>query len=86
MSLTAATVSMQNNLASAIERGRERIGASLTVRQDGFWWIIVIAIAVVIALGLFTAWFIYCRSQGGWPAVDMPAWQKGGTWKMYCHS
>jgi hypothetical protein len=47
-------------------------------------WLILIPIAAVIAMGLFTAWFVYCQMQGGWPALDMPSWQSGGTWKVYC--
>jgi hypothetical protein len=46
--------------------------------------LIIIPIAVVIALGLLTAWFIYCQRRGLWPALDMPSWSSGGTWKVYC--
>lgn len=55
-----------------------------SVRQDRLVWLIVVAIAVVIALGLATAWFVYCQAQGGWPALDMPSFSAGGTWKLYC--
>ena len=58
----------------------------LLVRRDSYVWLIIIAIAIVIALGLMTAWFVYCRNEGGWPALDMPSWTSGGTWKMYCAS
>jgi hypothetical protein len=55
------------------------------LRHDRFVWLIVIAVAAVVALGLATAWFIYCQnSGGGWPALDMPSFQSGGTWKLYC--
>jgi hypothetical protein len=54
------------------------------VRRDRAVWLILIPIAAVIAMGLFTAWFVYCQMQGGWPALDMPSWQSGGTWKVYC--
>lgn len=54
------------------------------VRVNKAVFIIAIAIAVVLALGLATAWFIYCRRQGAWPALDMPSFRNGGTWKVYC--
>jgi len=54
------------------------------IRTNRAVWIIFVAVAVVIALGLATAWFIYCQSSGGWPALDMPALNTGGTWKLYC--
>ncbi|MEX5305255.1 hypothetical protein RF644_05800 [Kocuria sp. CPCC 205258] len=53
-------------------------------QNDVVWALIVIPIAVVIALGLITAWFIYCQRRGMWPAMDMPSWSSGGTWKLYC--
>lgn len=53
-------------------------------QNDVVWALIVIPIAVVIALGLITAWFIYCQRKGMWPAMDMPSWNSGGTWKLYC--
>jgi hypothetical protein len=55
-------------------------------KNDIAWVLIVIPIAVVIALGLMTAWFIYCQNRGMWPALDMPSWSSGGTWKLYCKS
>ncbi|WP_295013652.1 hypothetical protein [uncultured Microbacterium sp.] len=84
MSVIEATTALQYGIAGAMEAGEERIRRLLSVRRDSFVWIIVIAIAVVIALGLMAAWFIYCRNQGGWPALDMPSWSSGGTWKVYC--
>jgi hypothetical protein len=55
-----------------------------SIRTDRAVWLILIPIAAVIAMGLAAAWFIYCQSQGGWPALDMPSWTTGGTWKVYC--
>ncbi|MCA4134124.1 hypothetical protein [Arthrobacter sp. M4] len=46
--------------------------------------LIVIPIAVIIAFGFVAAWFWYCQQRGAWPAFDMPSWQSGGTWKLYC--
>lgn len=86
MSVMEATALLQNRVAEAVAAGEERIRGLLVVRRDSYVWLIVIAIAVVIALGLMAAWFIYCRNQGGWPALDMPSWSSGGTWKVYCAS
>ena len=86
MSVMEATALLQNRVAEAVAAGEERIRGLLVVRRDSYVWLIVIAIAIVIALGLMTAWFIYCRNQGGWPALDMPSWSTGGTWKVYCAS
>ena len=46
--------------------------------------LILIPIAVVIALGLAAAWFAYCQYRGLYPALDMPSFSSGGTWKVYC--
>ncbi len=46
--------------------------------------LIAIPIAVILALGLATAWFMYCQRRGMWPALDMPNWREGGTIKAYC--
>ncbi|WP_194948749.1 hypothetical protein [Actinomyces trachealis] len=46
--------------------------------------LIVIGIAVILALGLTVAWWVSCRNIGMYPALDMPSWQSGGTWKAYC--
>lgn len=46
--------------------------------------LIVIAVAVVLVMGLVAAWFMYCQSRGMWPAMDMPSFSSGGTWKVYC--
>ena len=84
MSVMEATALLHNRVAEAVAAGEERIRGLLLVRRDSYAWLIVIAIAVVLAMGLMTAWFIYCRYQGGWPALDMPSWASGGTWKVYC--
>ncbi len=84
MSVVETTAVLQNRVVQAVMAGEERIRELLTVRRDSHVWLIVIAIAIVIAMGLMTAWFVYCRYQGGWPALDMPSWASGGTWKVYC--
>jgi hypothetical protein len=52
--------------------------------NDVVWVLIVIPIAAVIFMGLIGAWFWYCQQRGMWPALDMPSWSSGGTWKLYC--
>lgn len=87
MSLAGAAVIVENELwgiASAAHQRVARRSDSRGTRQDRFVWLIVVAVAVVIVLGLMAAWFIYCQSRGGWPALDMPGWSSGGTWKLYC--
>lgn len=84
MSLIDASVEVQTALLHGFAAADSRARRFLAVRQDRLVWLIVIAIAVVIALGLMTAWFIYCRSQGAWPALNMPSFSSGGTWKVYC--
>ncbi|MCD2499481.1 hypothetical protein [Microbacterium nymphoidis] len=70
----------------AIVGGEMRVHRYLTVRQDRAVWLIIIAIAVIILMGLMAAWFAYCRWQGGWPALSMPSWTTGGVWKLYCEN
>lgn len=53
-------------------------------RQDRAVVLIVVALALIAAVGLAVAWWIACGNQGGYPAFDMPSWQSGGTWKFYC--
>jgi hypothetical protein len=59
---------------------------SSAVRRDRWVVLVVIAIAVVIAAGLLVAWWAACQSRGLYPALDMPSWQDGGTWKVCCSS
>jgi hypothetical protein len=54
------------------------------VRKDRWVVLVVIAIALVLAVGLAVAWFITCQNRGMYPALDMPSFNKGGTWKAYC--
>ncbi|WP_295127309.1 hypothetical protein [uncultured Leifsonia sp.] len=84
MSLVDTSVGVQTALLRGFAATDWRARHFLTVRQDRLVWLIVIAIAIVIALGLATAWFVYCQAQGGWPALDMPSFSAGGTWKLYC--
>lgn len=46
--------------------------------------IIVVAIALILLVGFAAAWYISCRNVGKYPALDMPSFQSGGTWKAYC--
>lgn len=55
-------------------------------RNDVVWLLIAIPIAAILFMGLIAAWFWYCQQRGMWPAMDMPSWESGGTWKLYCHS
>lgn len=87
MSLAEVAVLAPSSALSVAEAAREKLQTvrrAAVTRTDRFVWLIVIAVAVVIVLGLMTAWFIYCQQRGGWPAVDMPSFQSGGTWKVYC--
>ncbi len=61
---------------AAIQLGR--------VRVDRWVFLVVIAIAIVIVAGLAVAWWAACQGQGAYPAVDMPSFSTGGTWKVYC--
>jgi hypothetical protein len=81
MSLTSVVETQLWKTGVAID---PRVQSLLSIRQDRFIWLIAVAIAVVLVLGVMTAWFVYCQSNGGWPAVDMPNFQSGGTWKFYC--
>ncbi|GAB2726539.1 hypothetical protein ACX801_07495 [Arthrobacter bambusae] len=53
-------------------------------RKNDVGFLIVIPIVAVIVMGFVAAWFWYCQQRGAWPAVDMPSWESGGTWKLYC--
>lgn len=46
--------------------------------------LVLIAIALLLAVGLITAWWITCQNKGMYPAMDMPSFSAGGTWKVYC--
>ncbi len=54
------------------------------VRLDRWVVVVVIAIALVLAVGLAAAWWITCQVRGMYPALDMPSFQNGGTWVAYC--
>ena len=53
-------------------------------QNDVVWFLVLIPIAAIMAMGLIAAWFWYCQQRGAWPAFDMPSWSSGGTFKIYC--
>lgn len=57
-----------------------------TIRRDPWVVLVVVAVAVILAVGLVAAWWMACQSRGMYPAFDMPNWQNGGTWKIYCRA
>ncbi|TDN43369.1 hypothetical protein EDF64_10839 [Curtobacterium flaccumfaciens] len=70
----------QTSVADGIDAMRRRV----TLKQDRVVVLILVAVAIVIALGLVTAWWIACQNKGMYPAMDMPSFSAGGTWKLYC--
>jgi hypothetical protein len=56
----------------------------LVLKQDRVVVLVFIAIALIVALGVVTAWWITCQNKGMYPALDMPSFSAGGTWKAYC--
>lgn len=54
------------------------------VRLDRWVQLVIIALALVLAVGLMVAWWITCQNKGLYPALDMPSWNAGGRWKAYC--
>lgn len=46
--------------------------------------LILIPIAVVVALGLVTAWYISCRRHGLYPTLSVPALKSGGNYRAWC--
>jgi len=53
-------------------------------RRNRALHLVVVAIVAVLAVGGILA---YCQIRyNGWPALDMPSFQTGGTWKFYCRS
>lgn len=73
-------------LSAALPGRLEAITLALAAKAgvDRAVWIILIAIAIILAVGLAVAWWLACQAQGGYPALDMPGWSSGGTWKAYC--
>lgn len=55
-----------------------------TVRLDRWVQLVIIALALILAVGLAIAWWITCQKKRLLPAVKTPAWKSGGTWKVYC--
>ena len=75
MPLTGAALAFSAR-AGLVQTGR--------VNADRWVFLVVIAIALVLAVGLAVAWWSVCQAQGGYPALDMPSFNAGGTWKAYC--
>ncbi|MCS5507230.1 hypothetical protein ACTHQN_00205 [Curtobacterium flaccumfaciens] len=69
---------------SAITDRVESIRDRLALKQDRVVVLVLIAIALLLAVGLITAWWITCQNKGMYPAMDMPSFSAGGTWKVYC--
>jgi hypothetical protein len=77
--------SLATTLLTAPALVQQTAGKMLNQRQnDVVWVLILIPIAAILFMGLIGAWFWYCQQRGMWPAMDMPSWQSGGTWKLYC--
>jgi hypothetical protein len=76
MLLLAAPVLMRQQAVDAIGRRQ----------NDAVWFLVIIPIAAIIFMGFVAAWFWYCQQRGAWPAMDMPSWESGGTWKLYCRA
>ncbi|MGN7192461.1 MULTISPECIES: hypothetical protein [unclassified Curtobacterium] len=77
--LTGA-VQSQSALLGSIDAAHQR----LALKQDRVVVLVLIAIALILAVGLVTAWWITCQNKGMYPAMDMPSFSAGGTWKAYC--
>lgn len=69
---------------SAITDRVESMRDQLALKQDRVVVLVLIAIALLLAVGLITAWWITCQNKGMYPAMDMPSFSAGGTWKVYC--
>ncbi|KTR94165.1 hypothetical protein NS220_10030 [Microbacterium testaceum] len=55
-------------------------------RRDRVVWVVVaIAIAVIAAVGLLTAWWLACRAIGKYPTFSVPAWGKAGSYRAWCN-
>ncbi|MFL0360042.1 hypothetical protein [Curtobacterium flaccumfaciens] len=70
----------QSAITDRVESMRDR----LALKQDRVVVLVLIAIALLLAVGLITAWWITCQNKGMYPAMDMPSFSAGGTWKVYC--
>lgn len=53
-------------------------------RDRVVWVIVVIAIAVIAAVGLLTAWWLACRAIGKYPTFNVPAWGQAGSYRAWC--
>jgi len=62
------------------------LAAQFHIRRDSWVQLVVIGLALILAVGLAVAWWITCQRKGMYPALDMPSWNSGGTWKAYCKS
>ncbi|MFZ7088966.1 hypothetical protein [Curtobacterium sp. RRHDQ10] len=70
-------------LQIARARGLDAVIGRTEVSRDRFV-VVILAIAIILAAGIAVAWWAACQSKGLYPALDMPSWNAGGTWKAYC--
>lgn len=82
--ITSASSALTHVAAAAHSGTNGLSGPSAGLRTDKVVFLIAIAVAVVVVLGFAAAFLLYCQNRGAWPALDMPSWQAGGTWKLYC--
>lgn len=79
--LSLASLALPHTL---VARSPRAVAEQFGLRQDRVVVLILIAIALIIAAGLAVAWWAACQNKGMYPALDMPSWNAGGTWKAYC--
>lgn len=79
--LTLASLASSPTLITQSPRA---IAEHFGLRQDRVVVLIIIALALIVAVGVAAAWWVACQNKGMYPALDMPSWNAGGTWKAYC--
>lgn len=84
MKLENTTDAVQRTMLWSFSHAEDQLLRVSEMRKDSAAVLIVIGLALVAAMGLAAAWYISCRNQGMYPALDMPSFQEGGTWKAYC--
>lgn len=73
---TAAIDDLATSAHTAINEGcrRDRV----------VWVIVVIALAIIAAVGLAVAWWLACRAIGKYPVISVPAWGSAGSYRAWC--